>query len=170
MIRKTRIPLFLLLAAVLILGAGCKGKSAPPPSAAKKPPQKVAETPPPKEEEKVEREAFTYDPKGRRDPFISLIEVAKAKPIRKKGATPIETYDVSEIKLSAVVWDSRQYYALIMLPDNKSYTLKKGMTLGLHGGRVEEITRDSVVIREHVMDYKGQLKTKDTILRLRKEG
>lgn len=77
---------------------------------------------------------------------------------------------MSEIKLSAIVWDSNQYYALIMLPDKKSYTIRKGMTLGLYGGKVEKITADSVFIREAIRDYKGQLKNKDTILRLRKEG
>jgi Tfp pilus assembly protein PilP len=57
-----------------------------------------------------------------------------------------------------------------MLPDNKSYTIRKGMTLGLYGGKVEDITKDKVLIREQVKDYRGQLKTKDTILKLRKEG
>jgi len=41
--------------------------------------------------------------------------------------------------------------------------------LGLYGGRVHEITKDSVIITEQIKDYKGQLKTKDTILKLRKE-
>ena len=44
------------------------------------------------------------------------------------------------------------------------------MTLGLHGGKVSEVTRDAVIITEQIKDYKGQLKTKDTILKLRKEG
>lgn len=120
------------------------------------------------EEPKVEKEIYNYDPQGRRDPFLSLIQEAKEKP-RKRGATPIENFDVSEIKLIAIAWDSQQYYAMITLPDNKSYTVRKGVVLGLYGGRVEGITRDSVIIREAVKDYKGQIKTKDTILKLRKE-
>jgi len=43
------------------------------------------------------------------------------------------------------------------------------MTLGLYGGKVRDITRNSVIITEQIKDYKGQLKTKDTILKLRKE-
>jgi type IV pilus assembly protein PilP len=164
--------LYFFIAFTIILGAGCKDKNVPVTSPAyQKPAAKAVEsTTPEKEEERVEREAYAYDPKGRRDPFMSLIEVAKEKPQRKKGATPVENYDVGEIKLSAIVWDSHQYYALIILPDNKSYTIRKGMTLGLYGGKVEAITINTVLIREQIKDYRGQFKTKDTILKLRKEG
>ncbi len=120
------------------------------------------------EEPKVEKEVYNYDPQGRRDPFLSLIQEAKEKP-RKKGATPVENFDVSEIRLIAIAWDNQQYYAMITLPDNKSYTVRKGVVLGLHGGRVESITKDSMVIREEVKDYRGQIKPRDTILKLRKE-
>ena len=44
------------------------------------------------------------------------------------------------------------------------------MTLGLYGGKVEAITNNTVLIREQIKDYRGQFKTKDTILKLRKEG
>lgn len=131
-----------------------------------KAPQVVA---PLREEDRVEREAYNYEPKGR-DPFLSLVDVAKEKPQRKKGATPFENFDISEIKLNAIVWDSTQFYALMTLPDNKSYTVRQGTILGLYGGKVSEITKNSVLIREQLKDYKGQYKTKETILRLRKEG
>ena len=123
-----------------------------------------------KEEPKVEKEIYVYDPKGRRDPFKSLVQVTKSKAQRKKGASPIENFDVDEIKLIAIAWDSKQYYALITMPDKKSYTIRKGMTLGLNNGKVIDITSDSVLIREQIKDYKGQSKSKDTILKLRKEG
>jgi len=55
------------------------------------------------------------------------------------------------------------------MPDTKSYTIRKGMTLGLNNGKVIDITKDSVFIREQIKDYKGQTKSKDTILKLRKE-
>jgi type IV pilus assembly protein PilP len=122
-----------------------------------------------KEEPKVEKEIYVYDPKGRRDPFQSLVQVSKSKTQRKKGSNPIENFDVDEIKLIAIAWDSNQYYALITMPDTKSYTIKKGMTLGLNNGKVIDITKESVLIREQIKDYKGQPKSKDTIMKLRKE-
>ena len=93
----------------------------------------------------------------------------REKAFKKKGSAAIEDFDVEEIKVIAIVWDSKQYYAMVTLPDKKSYTIRKGMTLGLYGGKVREITKDSVIITEQIKDYKGQLKTKDSILKLRKE-
>ncbi len=57
---------------------------------------------------------------------------------------------------------------LIRLPDKKNYTITEGMTIGLQGGKVEKITKDSVVIREFIKDYRGNIKPRDTILKLHK--
>lgn len=163
-----------VLSTALLMVSGCGDK---PPVAPKKPeaakpiaavpPQQAAVAP---AEIKVEKEVYVYEPKDRRDPFASLVEVKSAvsrQPL--KGASPIESFDVDEIKLIAIVWDRQQYYAMITLPDKKSFTIRKGMTLGIYGGKVREITPDSVIITEKVKDYRGQLKIKDTILKLRKE-
>ncbi len=164
--------LAVLIAITFIVFAGCKGKKAPAPKPAVEKPRPAASVPvaAPKEEVKPEKEVYAYEQKGRRDPFLSLVQITKEKRKRVVGKKPIENFDVDEIKLVAILWDTKQYYALITLPDNKSYTIRKGMTLGLYGGTVEDITKDKVLIREHVKDYRGQMKTKDTILKLRKEG
>lgn len=111
---------------------------------------------------------YTYESKGRRDPFLSLVTITKQKPIKKKGASPFESYDVNEIKLLAIAWDEKKHYALIMLPNGKAYTITEGMTLGLEGGKVTKINKDSVVVREYIKDYKGDLKPRDSILKLHK--
>lgn len=121
----------------------------------------------PEETAKVEQEVYAYDAKGRRDPFLSLVTVIKKKPEKRKGASPVESYGLDVIRLLAIAWDKQKSYALIMLPDKKSYTITEGMVLGLYGGKVEKITKDTVVIREYIKDYKGNLKPKDTILKLR---
>jgi type IV pilus assembly protein PilP len=160
-----------LLTAMLMLPAcGDKQPAAPKkPEAAKPQPAATAPQAAGKQAEiKVEKEVYAYEPKGRRDPFTSLVEIKIAKkPL--KGSPDIESFDVEEIKLIAIAWDRQQSYAMVTLPDNKSFTIRKGMTLGIYGGKVSEIKRDSVIITEQVKDYKGQLKTKNTILKLRKE-
>ncbi len=154
-----------------VVFAGCKGKAQTPKPVVQQPKPAVSAPPAaPKEEVKAEKEVYVYEQKGRRDPFLSLVQISKEKPKRVAGKRPIENFDVDDIKLVAILWEANQYYALITLPDNKSYTIKKGMTLGLYGGKVEDITKDKVMIREHVKDYRGQMKIKDTILKLRKEG
>jgi Tfp pilus assembly protein PilP len=170
--------LMVVLAGLALFFAGCGKSETPPKPAAQKQKPAVQKPAPPAakpaeqatEAPKAEKEVYVYDQKGRRDPFVSLVQVAKEKPKRLRGSKPIENFDVDEIRLIAILWDNKQYYALITLPDGKSYTIRKGTTLGLYGGKVEEITHDSVLIREQVKDYRGQLRTKDTILKLRKEG
>jgi Tfp pilus assembly protein PilP len=172
MSRELHITAFILAISAAVVIAGCTGKNQlAPKTAVSKPKAPAAATAgTAAAEEKVEQEVYVYDARGRRDPFMSLVVVAKQRPNVKKKANPIENYDVSEIKLSAIVWDKKQYYALITLPDNKSYTIRQGMTLGLYGGKVQDIGRDSVLIREQIKDYRGRLKTKDTLLKLRNEG
>jgi len=157
---------------VLFLSLGCKDKAATDKKPVAQKPVATSSAAPAtvqKEEPKVEKEIYVYDPQGRRDPFLSLVQVFKPKAQRKKGASPIENFDVDEIKLIAIAWDSNQYYALVTMPDTKSYTIRKGMTLGINNGKVIDITKDSVFIKEQIKDYKGQTKSKDTILKLRKE-
>jgi type IV pilus assembly protein PilP len=119
----------------------------------------------------VKKETYTYNPEGRRDPFLSIIMAAKRAEEKKrpKGLVPLEDYDVSQIRLIAVIWGAEGYYALIGLPDGKHYTIREGVTLGLHGGKVQRITDDSLIVRELIRDYRGRLKPQDTVLRLRKE-
>jgi type IV pilus assembly protein PilP len=161
--------IFLLLSVMNF--AACKDQSTVGKPAAGKPAAKTSAMPADVKSEgpKVEKEVYIYDPQGRRDPFTSLVPSSQTKTERKTGANAIENYDVEEIKLIAIAWDSREYYALVTLPDNKSYTVRKGTTLGLNNGKVIEVRKDSVLIREQVKNYRGQVKTKDTILRLRKE-
>ena len=167
---RTSLAAFVIVIIMAAALAGCGDKKTAPSKPVAQPAQPAASQAPVPQEEKIEKLSYDYDPKGRRDPFQSLVDVAKAKPKRSAGKRPIENFDVDEIRLSAIVWDQKEYYALITLPDSKSYTIKRGMTLGLYGGKVVEITKDSVLIREQVKDYRGQLKTKDTLLKLRKEG
>jgi Tfp pilus assembly protein PilP len=162
----------LLLIVVLFLPAsGCGKKQAPvkKPAAGKVAPAEVKpETKETGETPTVIPEEYKYDAKGRKDPFLPLVATTKQKQIKKKGASPFESYDIPEIKLLAIAWDKNKYFALIRLPDKKTYTITEGMSLGLEGGKVEKITRDSVVIREYIKDYRGDIKPRDTILKLHK--
>lgn len=160
----------LLILSVLLPFAGCKKGQAPvkkPMAGQVQPPAATKEVRGSEETKMAEQEIYAYDAKGKRDPFLSLVTMLK--PERRKGSTPFESYGVDEINLLAIAWDDQKYYALIMLPDKKSYTITEGMKLGLFGGKVQKITKDMIVIREYIKDYRGDLKPKDSILRLRKE-
>jgi Tfp pilus assembly protein PilP len=164
----------ILIGSILLLCmlfVGCDKKQPPPqkPSADKMPQQvvkdkakAVTETP------KTAMASITYDARGKRDPFLPLVQLSKEKPKKKAGASPMESYDINELRLLAIAWDKNKYFALIVLPDKKTYTITEGMTLGLQGGKVEKIEKDSVLIREYIKDYKGEIKPRDSILKLHK--
>jgi type IV pilus biogenesis protein PilP len=149
---------------------GCEKGQPPPkkPTAEAVKPAQTREAPKAEEVKKTELEEYKYNAGSRRDPFLSLIEITKAKPTKKKGATPFESYSLDEIKLLAIASSNNKHYALIKLPDGKTYTLTRGMTVGMQGGKVQRISTDSVWIREYIKDYKGELKPRDTILKLHK--
>jgi hypothetical protein len=74
----------------------------------------------------------TYDPKGRRDPFVS--------PEVTSGPKGLE---VASTKLTGIVRSARTTLALVETPDGIGYILKPGDTLG--DGRLMEIGADNVV-------------------------
>jgi Tfp pilus assembly protein PilP len=125
--------------------------------------QEIKEAPKPS----ITMAGYEYSALGRRDPFMPLIVKQEAKP--KKSQIPVENFEVADFRLIAILWKKDGYYAVISLPDGKSYTIREGMRLGLHGGKVYKISKDSVIIRENIRDYKGVVSPKDTVLKLRKE-
>jgi len=168
-----------ILFVVILLTLGCQ-KEKPHPviqkqtQKAQKPETAIETTAPLADEtKKVETEQpYFYEAKGRRDPFLSIIEAAKkerAEDKKKKGAKPTESFDVADIRVIAIASDGQRYYAMVQLPDKKYFTVREGMTLGLYGGKVMKIDAAGIVVREFMKDLRGEIQTKDTILKLRRE-
>jgi Tfp pilus assembly protein PilP len=43
------------------------------------------------------------------------------------------------------------------------------MRVGMNEGKILEISKDSVTIREMIRDWRGELKPEDTVIKLREE-
>jgi type IV pilus assembly protein PilP len=159
------------LAFALSLGVYAQERMPAKPRTPEKPAAAMEEKKPVKEAEKnIEEVIYTYDPIGRRDPFLSIIKTIKAAEDEEgKLKPPIEKFSVEQFKLIAVVLKGDEYYGLVKLPDNKHYILKAGMTLGIHKGIVAAIGPDSMTVRETIKDFRGRPQSKDIILRLREE-
>jgi len=117
--------------------------------------------------EKQSGSLYEYTGIGRRDPFTSLIQKKSSE--REKGVTALESYDTAEMKLIAILWDKNRYYAVISLPDAKSYTVKEGDKLGTSSGIIKKISKDQMVISERVKDARGRINPKDKVIKLRSE-
>lgn len=115
------------------------------------------------------QEGYIYQPRDRRDPFVPLImptEKLREKEDRKVGT--LESYDLGEFSLSAIAKKGSNFFALLVTPDHRSFTVKKGTTIGLNRGKVKDIFRDKVVFVEYSRDYKGERKPRQIILELHK--
>ncbi|GAB4536763.1 MAG: pilus assembly protein PilP [Thermodesulfovibrionia bacterium] len=167
---KRALIIILLTIVVAIPVSGCK-KAAPP---EKKPEVKKEEVKPDVSAETTTSQVkgYTYEPAGRRDPFAPLVELKKTKKTAKGERPPgtLESYDVGDFALIAIVKKGDKFYALLRSPDNKSFTVNEGDIIGLHNGKIEKITDNRVVVVEYIEDYKGNKKPKEVVLELHKEG
>ena len=167
--------IFAILISALFIFYGCE--STPPISPAKRavksPAQKtpVNAVPPILIEElqALDQKGYIYDQRGRRDPFVPLI-IRKTSLPRKKSARTgtIENYDISEFSLAAIIAKAGRNFALVVTPDNRSFTVSEGDVVGLNNGMVKEITDNRVVLVEYSKDYRGNLKPREIILEFHK--
>lgn len=173
---KSIIMVCILCMAMLFSFYGCGDKpSAPPVKAAKKQGAKniVSPAAAPQAEaviaEAPEQAGYIYQQRERRDPFTPLI-VPQKQIIKREGARDgtLGGYDISEFTLVAIANKGGEFFALLTTPDNRSFTVTKGMTIGLSKGKVKDISRDKVVLVEYSVNYRGELKPREIILEFHK--
>jgi type IV pilus assembly protein PilP len=142
-----------------------KGKS-PSVEKRKTEPTKVAEK---KELEKKDETEYAYDSAGKADPFKPFIQVTSVRgSSRNVPLTPLEKYEISQLKLVAIISTPEGNIALIEDSAGKGYFLKKGTGIGKNDGRVKKILKDKVVIEETYQDILGQKKINEISLYLQR--
>jgi Tfp pilus assembly protein PilP len=102
---------------------------------------------------------FTYNPEGRRDPFVSL--VGKGNDPKTPGARlpGVPGLLINEVSVKGIVRNSAGFVALIQGPDNKTYVVKAGDRL--MDGSVKAIIQDAVVFSQDVNDPLSLVKQKE---------
>jgi Tfp pilus assembly protein PilP len=112
--------------------------------------------------------SFTYDAAGHRDPFRSVEWEEKGrKALLGADRSPLEQYDVNQMSLLAVIWNTGSARALVQDPSGKSYIIGTGTRVGRNEGRITAINDNLVVVKETYVDFLGQETTKDIELRIR---
>ena len=115
-------------------------------------------------------DGYSYDPKGRRDPFQSMVKLLKLSQSRGE-LPPLQRLELSDVKLIGIVSDASGYYGLIQTPDGKGYTVRVGTPMGTNNGTIKSISEQRVVIAEPAIDTTGKMTTRDIeILQRPKEG
>jgi Tfp pilus assembly protein PilP len=101
----------------------------------------------------VEPQGYTYNPEGRRDPFVSLLrrgsDVARTVGVatRPNGLAGLEA---SEVTLKGTIASQGTYVGILQGVDQKTYIVKAGDKL--LDGTIKAIAPDSMVITQQVTD------------------
>jgi len=93
---------------------------------------------------------YTYDRRGKTDPFKSFIaeQEEPEKKKRKKPRTYLETLDLSQLDLIAIIVGPKGNFAMVRDAKGLGYVIKKGTPIGINGGVVDQVKEKEVVIRE----------------------
>jgi Tfp pilus assembly protein PilP len=139
--------------------------SGPAPANAAAPAPATAPTP-------LEPQGYTYDPQGRRDPFISLLRRGSDVPRaagsnRPSGLAGLET---SEVTLKGTIATQGTYVGILQGSDNKTYIVRAGDRL--LDGTIRVINPESMVIAQQVTDPLSLEKQREVrkVLRQTEEG
>ncbi len=106
---------------------------------------------------------------GLRDPFRPFNLALRPKPV-ETPRTPLEQYDVGALKLVAVIYDTQNPKAMVEDDTGLGFTIGVGTRIGNQGGVVKQIDPERVVVEEDFVDFYGEKKKSEIVLRLKPEG
>jgi type IV pilus assembly protein PilP len=95
---------------------------------------------------------YSYDPAGRRDPFVSLVRRGNESARNETGVRPagLGGISVGELTLKGTMQSRTGYVALVQGPDLKTYIVKPGDAL--FDGTIRAITNNAMVLMQEVND------------------
>lgn len=109
---------------------------------------------------------YVYDPLGKRDPFRSFI-LDRVKEMDASAKGPLEQFDLTQLSVTGVVWETDKRRALVLDPSGRNYIVQEGDPIGKNDGRVIAINDASVMVREAYVDFHGDRTTKEIEMRVR---
>jgi type IV pilus assembly protein PilP len=114
--------------------------------------------------------AHSYDPSGRRDPFVPVLQQLGLGPI-DPTLPPLQRVGLTEISLIAVVWGAYGNAAMVQTPDGNGYTVRRGTRIGPNNGVVSAVTDKGIVVQERFTDVYGSKQEREYVKLLHpKEG
>ena len=144
-----------VMAAVFVAATGlvcAQGAPAVQPANPASPQPPVVATPSPA------AEAYTYDPAGRRDPFVSLLSRGLESSTGKK-LTGLAGLATGEVMLRGVIESRNSYVALVSGPDGKTFPAR--VNDRLLDGIIRSVTPQGIVIMQEVNDPLSLVKQRE---------
>jgi Tfp pilus assembly protein PilP len=104
-------------------------------------------------------ESYNYDPAGRRDPFLSLLNTGSNGRDQSKKTDGPAGMSVAEISVRGIMASRGTLIAMVMGPDNKTYIVHQGDKL--LDGAIKTITPQGLVIEQEVIDPLSVVKQRE---------
>ncbi len=138
--------------AVAVAAPQTPAPAAPP--AAQAPAQAQVPAPPP-------ADTFTYNPDGRRDPFVSLLTKGGERHVPRPGQDleGVAGLAVEELTVRGIVASPSGLVAMVQSPDRKTYLVRQNDKL--LDGIVKSVTPEGLVILQEVNDPLSLVKQKE---------
>jgi type IV pilus assembly protein PilP len=108
---------------------------------------------------------YSYNPQGRRDPFVSLVGRGNDPRRSTERAAGLPGLLVNEATVKGIMRDHAGFIAMIQAPDNRTYIVRAGDKLA--DGAIKAITADTVVFAQDVNDPLSLVKQREVPKRLR---
>jgi hypothetical protein len=140
-----------------------------PPASPATPGAPAPATPGPQSAPPATGPGYTYDPGGRRDPFVSL--TSRGGDLPSTGSRPpgLPGLLVNEITVKGVLKSAKGgFLALVQAPDNRTYIVHAGDKV--FDGTVKAITQEAVVFSQDVNDPLSLVKQREVRKSIRPEA
>jgi len=98
----------------------------------------------------VEPQGYTYNPEGRRDPFVSLLRRGAESAQARTRASGLAGLSTAEVSLRGVVLSQGSFVGILTGVDSKTYIVRAGDKLA--DGTIRTIAADAMVILQQVND------------------
>ena len=117
--------------------------------------------------EEVADDRYRYDPAGKRDPFASPFNlVAESRPSDIEPRTPLQRFELGQLKLVGVILNARESKALIEDTKGLGYVVTPGTLIGSKGGVVKAIEPRRILVEEVEIDFYGKRRHRERELKL----
>ena len=106
-------------------------------------------------------DTFTYNPDGRRDPFVSLLTKGGERHVPRPGQDleGVAGLAVEELTVRGIVSSPSGLVAMVQSPDRKTYLVRQNDKL--LDGIVKSVTAEGLVILQEVNDPLSLVKQKE---------
>ena len=110
-------------------------------------------------------EAYSYDPRGRRDPFLNLTGTGNEPRLTGKRGDGPGGLTVGELSVRGILQSRGSLVALVQGADNKTYLVHQGEKFA--DGTLKTITPQALVIVQEVNDPLSLVKQREVRKQLR---